>query len=237
MAFRSEALDELYSGKTAERGDATAVPAARSRPSAGVTRGMDIAVSLIALTALLPVLIVVAVAVRCSSRGPVIFQQRRVGLRGREFTMLKFRTMRTGTDDAAHRAFVRAMLTPGAEAEVARTGLHKLDDDRVTRLGAVLRRTSIDELPQLVNVLAGSMSLVGPRPVLPWEVELLQPEDLVRFEVKPGMTGLWQVSGRSRLPMDVAFRLDREYVARRSLWLDLKILLKTIPALFAGDSA
>src|SRR5207248_8666885 len=142
-------------------------------------------------------------------------------------------TMRTGADDAAHRAYVRAMLTPGAHTEVAATGLHKLDDDRVTWLGAVLRRTSIDELPQLVNVLVGSMALVGPRPVLPWEVVLLKPEDLVRFEVKPGMTGLWQVSGRSRLPMDVAFQLDREYVARQSVWLDVKIMLKPIPALFA----
>jgi len=235
--FRLHVLDELYPGAATAHDDAAVVPAARSRRSLAVTRALDVAVSLVALVALLPLLVGVAAAVRCSSRGPVIFRQRRVGLRGREFTMLKFRTMRTGADDAAHRAYVRAMLTPGAHTEVAATGLHKLDDDRVTWLGAVLRRTSIDELPQLVNVLVGSMALVGPRPVLPWEVELLKPEDLVRFEVKPGMTGLWQVSGRSRLPMDVAFQLDREYVARQSVWLDVKIMLKTIPALFAGDTA
>jgi lipopolysaccharide/colanic/teichoic acid biosynthesis glycosyltransferase len=235
--FRLHALDGLYQGAAAAQDEATVAPAARSRWSLAVTRALDVAIALVVLVALLPVLVVVAAAVRCSSRGPVIFRQRRVGLRGREFTMLKFRTMRTGADDAAHRAFVRAMLTPGAHTEAAPTGLHKLDDDRVTWLGAVLRRTSIDELPQLVNVLVGSMSLVGPRPVLPWEVELLQPEDLVRFEVKPGLTGLWQVSGRSRLPMDVAFQLDREYVARQSVWLDVKIMLKTIPALLAGDTA
>jgi lipopolysaccharide/colanic/teichoic acid biosynthesis glycosyltransferase len=212
------------------------VSAARAHRSSVAKRAMDLSLGSVALVVLAPLFIVVALAVLVSSRGPVLFRQERVGLGQRRFTMLKFRTMRVGMDDAAHRAYVRAMLA-GEHVEVARTGLHKLDDDRVTAVGAVLRRLSLDELPQLVSVLSGSMSLVGPRPVLPWEVELLGEVNEVRFDVKPGMTGLWQVSGRSRLPMSKAFELDREYVARQSLLLDLKILLKTIPAVFAGDAA
>ena len=167
-----------------------------------------------------------------------MFRQERVGRGQRPFTMFKFRTMYVGGDDSEHRAYVRAMLTPGEDFEAAESGLHKLVDARVTSVGRVLRCMSLDELPQLLNVVAGSMSLVGPRPVLPWEVELLDEVDHVRFEVKPGMTGLWQVSGRSRLPMSEAFQLDREYVAQQSFLLDLRILLKTLPAvLFAGDAA
>lgn len=211
---------------------------ARPYGSSPVKRVIDVALGMVALLVLSPVFVLVAIAVRLSSKGPVLFRQERVGRGQRPFTMFKFRTMHVGGDDSEHRAYVRAMLTPGEDFEAAQSGLHKLDDDRITAVGRVLRRMSLDELPQLLNVIAGSMSLVGPRPVLPWEVELLEEVDHVRFDVKPGMTGLWQVSGRSRLPMSKAFQLDRVYVAEQSLLLDLKILLKTLPAvLFAGDAA
>ena len=129
------------------------------------------------------------------------------------------------------------MLSGESSLEAGASGLHKLDDRRVTRVGGFLRRTSIDELPQLLNVLRGEMSLVGPRPCLPWEVALYSPADQVRFNVKPGMTGLWQVSGRSRLPMTHALELDRAYALHRSLRADLKILAKTIPAVLERDAA
>jgi lipopolysaccharide/colanic/teichoic acid biosynthesis glycosyltransferase len=238
--FRSESVDKVRtagSGRSATT-QREEVSTARPYGSSAVKRVIDVGLGMVALVLLSPVFVLVAIAVRFSSKGPVLFRQERVGRGQRPFTMFKFRTMYVGGDDAEHRAYVRAMLTPGEDFEAAESGLHKLVDDRVTAVGRVLRRMSLDELPQLLNVVAGSMSLVGPRPVLPWEVELLEEVDHVRFEVKPGMTGLWQVSGRSRLPMSKAFQLDREYVARQSFLLDLKILLKTLPAvLFAGDAA
>lgn len=143
--------------------------------------------------------------------------------------MYKFRTMRTGCDDRAHREYVAALLSEPALAGHA-GGVYKLaDDPRVTRLGRWLRETSIDELPQLINVLKGEMALVGPRPVLPWEAELFGPEHDARFDVPPGITGLWQCSGRNTLTMSQALDLDVEYVRRRSLHLDLAILLRTVP--------
>jgi lipopolysaccharide/colanic/teichoic acid biosynthesis glycosyltransferase len=237
--FGSERIAEIRSARdVAAPATPEVVHALHPYASSRSKRAMDIVLGVVALVVLTPVLAVVALAVRVSSRGPVLFRQERVGRGGRHFTMLKFRTMRVGADDAAHRAYVRAMFNPGAQVEVAASGLHKLDDDRVTRVGAFLRRTSLDEIPQLVNVLTGSMSLVGPRPVLIWEVELFGAADHVRFQVKPGMTGLWQVSGRSKLPMTRALELDREYVARQGFLFDVKIILKTIPSvLLCGEAA
>jgi lipopolysaccharide/colanic/teichoic acid biosynthesis glycosyltransferase len=175
-----------------------------------------------------PVLLVVAVLVRTTSPGPVLFRQVRVGRDGAPFRMLKFRTMRHGCDDAVHRAYVGRLLTDRAEAQ---DGLYKLvDDPRVTRVGGVLRRLSLDELPQLVNVLRGDMSLVGPRPALPFEADLFPDWARPRYLVAPGLTGLWQVSGRNRLTMLEGLRLDVEYVERRGLGLDVLILLRTLPA-------
>ena len=199
-------------------------------------RLIDLALGTVALILALPILVVAAVAVRVSSRGPIFFRQRRIGLAGKTFVMWKLRTMYPGTDDSIHRAYVRSMFMQNGAID-ARNGLHKLDDDRVTPVGRLLRRTSIDELPQLFNVLLGEMSLVGPRPSLPWEVELFGPYDRVRSHVKPGITGLWQVSGRSRLTMRDALELDCTYARERSLLLDLKILLKTIPVLIQQDAA
>jgi lipopolysaccharide/colanic/teichoic acid biosynthesis glycosyltransferase len=146
--------------------------------------------------------------------------------------MYKFRSMRIGASDAIHRDYVSRMLTgDGGPVESASNGLYKLEHDpRVTPLGAWLRKTSLDELPQLVNVARGDMSLVGPRPVLAWEAELFSEQSRARFRTRPGLTGLWQVSGRNLLTMPQALELDVEYVRRQSLWLDLTILARTVPA-------
>jgi lipopolysaccharide/colanic/teichoic acid biosynthesis glycosyltransferase len=173
-----------------------------------------------------------------TSAGPALFRQERLGRDKRPFTMLKLRTMYVGKDDRIHRDYVASLLSTGTEAAVTPgRGLYKLDSDpRVTRVGAWLRRTSLDELPQLINVLHGEMSLVGPRPVLPWEAEIFGERYQRRFAVKPGLTGLWQVSGRSRLTMSKALELDVEYVARRSFTFDLMILIRTIPAMLRGGA-
>jgi lipopolysaccharide/colanic/teichoic acid biosynthesis glycosyltransferase len=199
-----------------------------------VTRLIDMAVAGILLVVLAPLMLFIAVLVRATSRGPALFKQTRVGYRKQPFVILKFRSMTADCSDNEHRDFVSRMLRGEDPWRTAGTGLYKLEDDRrVTPLGRFLRSTSLDELPQLINVLRGDMALVGPRPVLPWEVKLFQPRHHVRFTVKPGITGLWQVSGRGRLTMTEALNLDVKYVRRRSLALDLWILMKTLPAVLS----
>ena len=199
-------------------------------------RALDIVISLAMIGVLGPLLIALWWAVRLTSRGPALFRQQRLGRDRQPFMVLKLRTMYAGSNDQIHRDYVTNMLCDGPQAAES-SGLYKLDaDPRITRLGAWLRRTSLDELPQLFNVLAGQMSLVGPRPVLPWEEELFSAASRQRFEVKPGITGLWQVSGRSKLSMQQALELDAEYVGRRSLVLDLVILARTVPALLRGGA-
>jgi lipopolysaccharide/colanic/teichoic acid biosynthesis glycosyltransferase len=196
-----------------------------------VKRLLDLSLAAAALLVLSPVLAVIWLAVRLTSPGPAVFRQERLGRGQRPFTMYKFRTMCTGNSDAIHRDYVGRLLAEGAPPTGGEQGFYKLESDpRVTRLGAWLRRTSLDELPQLVNVVRGDMSLVGPRPVLAWEAELFNESVRVRFQVPQGLTGLWQVSGRSRLSMRQALDLDVEYVRRQSLGLDLAILARTIPA-------
>jgi lipopolysaccharide/colanic/teichoic acid biosynthesis glycosyltransferase len=178
---------------------------------------------------------VIAVAIRLESPGPAIFRQRRVGRGGRIFTMLKFRTMRLGASDAPLRAQIAHEL---AGRGTAVGGSYKIDSDpRVTRIGRLLRRTSLDELPQLVNVLSGTMTLVGPRPCLEWEADLFSPAYAERFSVRPGLTGLWQVNGRSRLSTPQMLELDIRYVRTRSLRRDLAILARTPAALLGGGAA
>ncbi|MDP9302126.1 MAG: sugar transferase [Actinomycetota bacterium] len=202
----------------------------------------DVVLATILVLLLTPVFLVLAFAVAVSSPGPILFRQTRVG-RGRQtFVMLKFRTMAVGSDDRTHREFVTHMFLESAQTQDDESGLGNnpcklVEDERVTRVGRRLRHLSLDELPQLFNVLAGHMSLVGPRPTLPWEVELFQAQHLVRFNVKPGMTGLWQVRGRSTLTMPQALDIDIEYIERRSFWLDLSILLRTLPAVLSGRGA
>jgi lipopolysaccharide/colanic/teichoic acid biosynthesis glycosyltransferase len=191
-------------------------------------RVLDIALASVLLVVSSPLLLIIAVLVGATSSGPVLFRQTRVGRAGMPFRMLKFRTMREGCDDAVHRDYVRRLLADQVEAH---EGLYKLvDDPRVTRVGAVLRRLSIDELPQLLNVVKGDMTLVGPRPALSFEAELFPDWATPRYLVAPGMTGLWQVSGRNRLTMLQGLELDLEYVERRSFVTDLRILLRTVPA-------
>jgi lipopolysaccharide/colanic/teichoic acid biosynthesis glycosyltransferase len=203
-----------------------------------VIRAVDIMVSLFGVILLGLLLAFLVLLVRLTSPGPALFRQDRLGRRKRAFTVLKMRTMYVDNDDRIHREYVTGMLTSDQPETGGQRGLFKLErDPRVTPVGRWLRKTSLDELPQLFNVLKGEMALVGPRPVLAWEAELFSPAHQERFRVKPGLTGLWQVSGRSRLSMQEALDLDTEYVRRRSLLLDLKILLLTPQALFRGGAA
>ncbi|MGH8984195.1 MAG: peptidoglycan bridge formation glycyltransferase FemA/FemB family protein [Acidimicrobiia bacterium] len=198
-------------------------------------RILDVALASALLAVLSPLLALVAVAIRLTGRGPVLFRQERIGWKGRPFTLLKFRTMVpvNDDDDCALREIIELELSG---LRVPEDGSFKLGNDpRITRLGRWLRRTSIDELPQLINVVRAEMSLVGPRPALPWEVELFPPEYRRRTDVPPGITGLWQVSGRSLLTTPEMLRLDLEYVNTRSIRLDLSILGRTIPVVVRGD--
>lgn len=190
----------------------------------------DRVVAALALLILALPMLVVAVLVKLDSPGPVFHRQVRIGRRGRRFVMYKFRSMIDGAGD-----FHGRLATSTGQGECP---LFKLrQDPRVTTLGSFLRRTSIDELPQLINVLRGEMSLVGPRPSLPREVDLYEPWQHARLEAVPGLTGLWQVSGRSELPFEEMMRLDLEYIDRWSLWLDCKALLRTAPAVLSGRGA
>jgi lipopolysaccharide/colanic/teichoic acid biosynthesis glycosyltransferase len=203
-----------------------------------VKRALDIALASLLLVVTSPLLLLLWCLVRSTSAGPALFRQERVGRDMRPFTMLKLRSMYEGNDDGTHRAYVTGMLAADEEATAPNGMLFKLvADPRITPLGRWLRKASVDELPQLINVLRGDMSLVGPRPMLPWEAELLAEPYQPRFTVKPGITGLWQVSGRSRLSMGTALELDVEYARHPSVLLDLSILARTVPALFRGGAS
>ncbi len=207
-----------------------------------VKRTIDIAGSALLLVLLAPLLITIAVAVKLTSPGPVLFRQRRVGQHGIPFTFLKFRSMRVNNDAEIHRQYVTRLIAwdvNGKGAGHNGNAVFKITNDpRVTRLGRFLRKTSLDELPQLLNVVAGTMSLVGPRPPVPYEYEAYDVWHRRRvLEAKPGITGLWQVNGRSRLRFDDMVRLDLRYAEAASLWLDLKILLRTPAAVLSGNGA
>ncbi|WP_414710538.1 sugar transferase [Pseudonocardia sp.] len=191
--------------------------------------------ALIALLVLAIPLIVIGLVIRWTSVGPALFQQQRVGFGGKTFTMYKFRTMRTGVGDEMLRELIAAELR-GEDTSV--DGSYKLDSDpRVTPIGAFLRKTSLDELPQLINVLFGDMSLVGPRPCLEWEARMFPSEFQPRFSVRPGITGLWQVSGRSTVSTLEMLHLDLTYVRTRNLIGDLSILVRTVPSMLRESGA
>ncbi len=207
-----------------------------------VKRAFDICVTLLVLILCSPLLLAIAIAVRLSSRGPILFRQQRIGQYGEPFTFLKFRSMYAGNDHSEHQQYVTKLI---AQAEDDGKPLHNgngvykiTNDKRVTRVGGFLRRTSLDELPQLINVLVGDMSLVGPRPPIPYELAAYQTWHRRRvLEVKPGITGLWQVTGRSRVKFDEMVRLDLRYATTWTPWLDLKILIRTPMAVIKGSGA
>jgi lipopolysaccharide/colanic/teichoic acid biosynthesis glycosyltransferase len=198
-------------------------------------RGIDLVVAAIGLLVLLVPMIVIGLLIRATSTGPALFRQERVGFGGRTFTMFKFRTMRTGTGDEMLRELIAAELRG---EDTSSNGSFKLDHDpRVTTVGNFLRKTSLDELPQLINVMVGNMALVGPRPCLVWEARMFPAEFRPRFSVRPGLTGLWQVSGRSTMGTLEMLHLDLTYVRTRRLIGDLSILARTIPSMLRDHSA
>lgn len=205
-------------------------------------RLIDVLGSLSLLVMLSPVFFIVAAAIKLTSRGPVLFRQKRIGEHGIPFRLLKFRSMHVDNDSSEHKEYVRKLIAGQAEKKPANGnggGVFKLTNDpRITPVGRVLRRASLDELPQLINVLRGEMSLVGPRPPLPYEVEAYATWHRRRLmEAKPGITGLWQVNGRCRMEFDDMVRLDLRYARDCSPLLDLKILLQTPKAVMNGDGA
>jgi lipopolysaccharide/colanic/teichoic acid biosynthesis glycosyltransferase len=216
----------------AERSSALATPSARTS-RLRLKRWMDLLISTAALIVLSPLFVLVAIIVRLDSPGPAFFRQTRIGQGRQPFAIWKFRTMFRDAPDEPHRNIVRALMRddePGIDAGEAQQFYKLADDPRITRVGRWLRRISLDELPQLVNVVRGEMSLVGPRPPMTYEYEAYEAWQLERFEMPQGMTGLWQVSGRNRVRYRRMHELDIEYVRTWSLWLDLKILAMTLRA-------
>ena len=189
-------------------------------------RAFDIVASGAALVVLAPALACLVLSIRVDSRGPAFYHQRRIGLHGRIFTIWKFRSMYNGSSQSPH----HQASTDWFERRLNGQRYKSAADPRVTRVGRFLRRTSLDELPQLWNVLVGDMSLVGPRPVMEYERERFEPWHFEREAVRPGITGLWQVSGRDRLSAPEMLALDVHYARQRSMWFDLKILARTVPA-------
>jgi lipopolysaccharide/colanic/teichoic acid biosynthesis glycosyltransferase len=190
-------------------------------------RALDLTAILLALPVLLPLVVVIALIIRVSSTGPVLFQQERIGHRGKRFMCLKFRTMYCGAETASHQGHLQQLMD-------SNTPMIKMDargDSRIIPLGRLLRAAGLDELPQLANILKGEMSLVGPRPCLPYEADKYLPWQRERFNAAPGLTGLWQVSGKNRTTFTRMIQLDIEYARNQTFWLDLKIIFKTIPAL------
>jgi exopolysaccharide biosynthesis polyprenyl glycosylphosphotransferase len=201
-------------------------------------RTFDLIFAALAITLLLPLWLVIALLIKLDSKGPVFYTQERVGMDGRLFLLYKFRTMKAGADSELHREYQRAFIAGHAEANLGNDNkptYKLLADPRITRIGKVLRRTSLDEVPQLLNVLSGDMSLVGPRPPIPYEVEAYELWHRKRLDMKPGLTGLWQVSGRNRLPFEEMVRLDLFYIENWSLLLDLKIILRTGFVMLGGE--
>lgn len=200
-------------------------------------RSFDLIFSALAILLLSPLWLLIALLIKLDSRGPVFYAQERVGMDGRLFLLYKFRTMKAGADAELHREYQRAFIAGRAEANVGndqKPTYKLLSDPRITRIGRLLRRTSLDEVPQLLNILAGDMSVVGPRPPIPYEVEAYELWHRKRLDMKPGLTGLWQVSGRNQLPFEEMVRLDLFYIENWSLLLDLKIILRTGFVMLSG---
>jgi lipopolysaccharide/colanic/teichoic acid biosynthesis glycosyltransferase len=218
-----------------------------------VKRLLDFSIAFFALLLLSPLMLLVAILIKLDSPGPVLFKQERVSVRRRTrsqltywqkvtFRCYKFRTMVYNADPSLHKAYIKALIDNDLESMAMLQGgdtkVRKLTNDpRVTHLGRILRKSSIDEIPQFINVIKGDMSLVGPRPAIPYEVEMYKPWHYRRLETKPGITGLWQVTARSSADFDEIVKMDNQYIDQQSLWLDIKILLKTPIAVFLSKGA
>jgi lipopolysaccharide/colanic/teichoic acid biosynthesis glycosyltransferase len=239
--------DEWDDGKTGQPSDPALYPDLKSRGNGrksqlGMKRVMDIVGSALLLLLCAPLLLIIALAIKMTSRGPVLFRQQRVGQNGQRFTFLKFRSMFVNNDHSVHQEFVKKLIASEEAMEASPQngqGVYKITNDkRVTRVGKILRRTSLDELPQFLNVLRGEMSLVGPRPAIPYELAAYQTWHRRRvLEVKPGITGLWQVTGRSTVKFDEMVRLDLRYATSWTPWLDFRILMLTPLAVIRGSGA
>jgi len=239
--------DEWDDGKPGQPSDPALYPDLKSQGNGrksqlGIKRLMDIVGSFLLLLLCAPLLFIIAVAIKMTSRGPVLFRQQRIGQNGQRFTFLKFRSMFVDNDHSVHQEFVKKLIASEEADENSPKdgqGVYKLTNDkRVTRVGKILRRTSLDELPQFLNVLHGEMSLVGPRPAIPYELAAYQTWHRRRvLEVKPGITGLWQVTGRSTVKFDEMVRLDLRYATSWTPWLDFRILLLTPLAVIRGSGA
>jgi lipopolysaccharide/colanic/teichoic acid biosynthesis glycosyltransferase len=199
-------------------------------------RALDLSFTILIFMPLMIVIAMCAVLIRIDSPGPVFFRQKRIGMRGVPFDMLKLRSMYVDADDTLHRESIKAYMAGAAIGGKEQAGnLYKLvDDPRVTRVGRFIRKYSIDELPQFINVLRGEMSLVGPRPPLPYEVEAYGPRDMMRLAGKPGLTGTWQVYGRSQVPFQEMVTMDLEYLRGQSVAQDLKLIALTLPVMVRG---
>jgi lipopolysaccharide/colanic/teichoic acid biosynthesis glycosyltransferase len=216
-------------------------PAKRITASKGydlLKRFIDLTITLMVLPMMLPAMAVIALLIRFDSPGPALFKQKRVGKDGRIFQIYKFRTMTHNLDNSRHQAFMKAFVQGEiGEGEGDKTVFKPFTDSQITRMGRILRKTSLDELPQLFNILKGDMSLIGPRPNVLWEVEAYQAWHMERLSVLPGITGLAQVNGRSAISFDTIVRYDVEYAHNKSLWLDIQILWKTFTSVVAGKGA
>ncbi len=241
MIKNSLALDSTYKDQhLAERdsGKPRITIRERSRCERFLKRFIDLSISLFVVIVGFPFLFAVALLIKITSKGPVFFTQERIGEQGNDFTLYKFRTMKTNCDDSLHREFTRSFIQgqlPKSALDEKESSQYKLKDDpRVTAVGNFLRRTSLDEIPQFINVLRGEMSIVGPRPPLVYEYEYYEDWHKLRLTVKPGLTGLWQVSGRSSVPFHEMVMLDLYYIEHWSLRLDTRIMLQTVPVMLVG---
>lgn len=204
-----------------------------------VKRSIDVVSASLVTVLGFPFFLAVALLIKLTSRGPVFYSQLRIGEQGEVFTLYKFRTMRQGVDDAIHREFTRTFIEgrmSNSSLDEKAPSVYKLTNDpRVTSIGNFLRKTSLDELPQFINILKGEMTIVGPRPPLQYELEYYEEWHKLRLEVKPGLTGLWQVSGRSSVPFNEMVKLDLYYIEHWTLLLDFKIMMRTIPVMLFGS--
>lgn len=241
MRKNSLALDSTHKTRhLAESGSGTPRITVRERSGCErfLKRFIDLTSSLFVLVVGFPFLFAVALLIKLTSKGPVFFTQERIGKQGGNFTLYKFRTMKTDCDDSLHREFTRSFIQgqlPKSTLDEKESSPYKLKEDpRITAVGNFLRRTSLDEIPQFINVLRGEMSIVGPRPPLAYEYEYYEDWHKLRLTVKPGLTGLWQVSGRSSVPFHEMVMLDLYYIENWSLRLDTRIMLQTIPVMLVG---